>query len=88
MEAVYCDTHPLLPNRLTYPELFNSEINTNHFYNDYNELVIKLKDLLLRNVAQESLNVNTQQYDWAIIAPKYDAIINTLISNKVHNNID
>ena len=74
MEAVYCRTHPLFPNRLTYPELFINEINTNHFYDNNDELVVKLTNLL-NNKKFESLKSYTQQYDWSIIASKYDYIL-------------
>ena len=44
MEAAYCKTIPILPNRLTYPELFKN--NNTIFYNSEDELIIKIKDCI------------------------------------------
>ena len=57
MEAVYCEIHPLLPKRLSYPELFDYKINNDkYFYDNNDELYEKLKDLLINhNNKQESL---------------------------------
>ena len=49
MEAVYCNVHPLLPNRLTYPELFNRKRNTHLFYSDEEDLLIKLERLVVNS---------------------------------------
>ena len=42
IEAVYCQTTPLLPKRLTYPELFQVDDNPHLFYDDESELLEKL----------------------------------------------
>ncbi len=45
-EAMYCKTIPLLPNRLSYPELLEPRFHDRFLYNDDIELVTKLRELL------------------------------------------
>ena len=74
MEAVYCQTMPLLPKRLTYPELFLADDNLTIFYNDSDELIDKLT-YTIQNISEtrkRSYQVNTAKYDWANMAEKYD----------------
>ena len=71
IEAVYCKTYPLLPKKLTYPELFNLEKNPNYFYKNEEDLYNKLKDLLSK-YANPKAEVNLNQYDWSIISSLYD----------------
>lgn len=47
MEAVACGCRPLLPRRLTYPELYDASANPELFYGDDEEGYGLLRDLLL-----------------------------------------
>tara|TARA_B110000116_G_scaffold180616_1_gene156397 strand:- start:271 stop:1371 length:1101 start_codon:yes stop_codon:yes gene_type:complete len=74
MEAVYCDVIPLLPNRLTYPELFNHKRNPHLFYEEDEDLLIKLEKLVM-NYSKENthfLKDISGQFDWSIMAEVYD----------------
>ncbi|MBC8311014.1 MAG: DUF3524 domain-containing protein [Candidatus Marinimicrobia bacterium] len=77
MEAVYCDVIPILPNRLTYPELFHIESNPNLFYKTDAELVSTLKTTIQSHENKHSLILNNlaAKFDWGIIANKYDCLI-------------
>ncbi len=46
MEAIYCETFPLLPNRLSFPELIPNQFHSDHFYQNDNELNKKLINII------------------------------------------
>ena len=74
MEGVYCCTTPLLPNRLTYPELFSQSENPQLFYENSDELIDKLT-YAIQNISEtrkRSCHVNARKYDWANMAKEYD----------------
>ena len=89
LEAVYCGCTPLLPRRLTYPELFPEEKFPGLFYNDTNDLVAKLTAMIngKKSFPQEDLRKTVQRFDWKQMAPLYDTTLehvaekNTGISN-------
>ena len=74
MEAVYCKTFPLLPSRLTYPELFDQERNPQLFYEDLNDLVFKLNSLInnIDKLRNQKLQHIAKEFDWLKMAPHYD----------------
>ena len=74
MEAIYCGVIPLFPNRLTYPELFNRKRNTHLFYNNEEDLLIKLERLVVNSPLEKThfLKDISRQFDWSKIAEVYD----------------
>ena len=75
VEAIYCNTIPLLPNRLSYPEILCKKDNPELFYNDDNELYSKLSELIidyknLRNSTSKYREL-VNRFDWKIIKYKY-----------------
>tara|TARA_B100001121_G_scaffold300907_1_gene311275 strand:+ start:67 stop:1182 length:1116 start_codon:yes stop_codon:yes gene_type:complete len=75
VEAVYCGTYPLLPKRLTYPDLFNYKKNSKLFYNNKNDLFYKIKHCV-NNVDQirlSSYSSLVKRYDWSEMIAEYDA---------------
>tara|TARA_B100001250_G_C19611986_1_gene705393 strand:- start:230 stop:934 length:705 start_codon:yes stop_codon:yes gene_type:complete len=78
IEAIYCDTYPILPNRLTYPELFDNKKNPENFYFNSNELFIKLKESI-KNNPRKSFKKYSEEYDWSIIAKNYDNFMDEVI---------
>jgi glycosyltransferase involved in cell wall biosynthesis len=84
MEAVYCNTIPILPNRLAYPELFHIQSNPNSFYKTDEDLTSRLMELIRSN---KSINTNklsglASQFDWEIIASRYDSLLLRAYENK------
>ena len=77
LEAIYAAAFPILPARLSYPELLPSQFHELCLYKDFQDLLVKLR-LVLTN-PQESQRVATAlsdkitAYDWRRLAPEYDA---------------
>ncbi|MCJ7603084.1 MAG: DUF3524 domain-containing protein, partial [Desulfobulbaceae bacterium] len=73
IEAVRAGCRPLLPNRLSYPELFPRD----YLYND-EDLLYRLRDGLkekrLDNVSAREL---TEQFSWSALAGRYTDWLNT-----------
>jgi glycosyltransferase involved in cell wall biosynthesis len=78
IEAMYCHTLPLLPNRLSYPEILPKKFHDQFLYNDEAELENKLRGLLREyrqlyevraEIAQEMA-----KFDWKQRIEKFDAL--------------
>ena len=80
MEAIYCGAWPILPNRLTYPELIPLKQHPDNFYNDPNELYEKVICALknYKKVRENRLDTLAQQYNWETMAPIYDRELNLI----------
>ena len=72
MEAVYCNTYPILPNRLSYKELFDYEKNPNIFYKTDTQLYNKLKNAIRSHTKLSSYSSIAEKYDWINMVKKYD----------------
>ena len=75
-EAIYCNTIPILPNRLSYPELVPDKLKNKLFYNNKNELVDMLiktiNDLSSAEQITTELQEHISQFDWSKMVKKYD----------------
>ena len=85
VESVYCNTIPLLPNRLSYPEIFDKKANEELFYNTDEELYPKLLNIILNN---NNLKNDIQKYkkliskfDWSTMKDKYDDLFKKILIN-------
>jgi glycosyltransferase involved in cell wall biosynthesis len=78
-EAMYCKCTPILPERLTYKELFS---NGSLFYKDDDELIKILIDLIKKwpskNITIESDSLN--DFDWSNMVKKYDQLFKSLVN--------
>ena len=83
MEAIYCNTWPILPNRLTYPELIPQNLHNSHLYNNKDELTKKLMWALynISTVRKRKLRFISQPYDWKSMAPVYDKTMDKIRKN-------
>ncbi len=73
-EAVYCRTLPLLPERLSYPELFSPDTFGKYFYRGREELITKLENMI-RNfpgMNSDDLRSHISRFDWGKISSVYD----------------
>jgi glycosyltransferase involved in cell wall biosynthesis len=80
VEACYCGCFPILPNRLAYPELIPAQHADACLYGDYDGLVERLREAILHidRVRAWSLRAEMAQFDWQVMAPRYDAALELL----------
>jgi glycosyltransferase involved in cell wall biosynthesis len=73
-EALYCGCLPLLPHRLSYPELIPPEYHELCFYQDFEDLVDRLESAIqnLDQAPRISLQDAVAHFDWSQLAPVYD----------------
>ena len=74
MEAVFCDVWPILPDRLSYKELFKNKGHTENIYNNDNQLITKIEAAIknIHHIRNQSLKKVAQKYDWKRLARNYD----------------
>lgn len=90
MEAIYCGCHPLVPNRLHYPELIpdtlhNPLLHAPVLYDTEDDLFRCLKDLLTgktKPLPKSSLQNINKHLDWKEMIDRYDALFNRLKETK------
>ena len=75
MEAIYCNTWPILPNRLTYPDLIPSAFHKDHIYLDNKDLTDRIIWAInnIEKVRESKISSLARKYDWNNMAKKYDA---------------
>jgi glycosyltransferase involved in cell wall biosynthesis len=76
VEAIYAGCFPILPHRLSYPELVPKRFHGDCLYDDFADLVTRLRWALAHldriRVASESLRVAMNRFSWQRLAPIYD----------------
>ena len=79
MEAIYCNTWPILPNRLTYPELIPAELHHEHIYLDNENLFKKITWALdnINTIRNSKISKVAEKYNWKEMAKVYDRAICT-----------
>ncbi|MEX1211561.1 MAG: DUF3524 domain-containing protein [Balneolaceae bacterium] len=93
MEAIYCGCHPLVPNRLHYPELIpeplhNPLLHAPVLYEDEDELFRHLRDLLMgrtRPLPKSSLQGINRHLDWSRMIYPYDELFEELAGLSVQS---
>lgn len=87
MEAVKMGLEPLLPLRLTYPELYGDHFGKAHFYDEGEEMYYKLKALIFAKSNLEAKKVSFSLYDrfdWINMAQDYDKLFERTLENKLN----
>ncbi len=82
IEALYCGCIPVVPKRLTYPELLPIEQFGDYFYDDNCGLTEKLKNILdnIDRIVTEPLINISSKYDWKQMIGKYDNEFETTVN--------
>jgi glycosyltransferase involved in cell wall biosynthesis len=81
VEAMSCGCYPLLPRRLAYPQFVPPERAEANLYRDEDELLAKLNWALTHvdDVRPTSLRAAVAEYDWRLMAPRYDEALEALV---------
>jgi glycosyltransferase involved in cell wall biosynthesis len=82
VEAVRYGCIPLLPDRLSYPELIPKDIHSKILYHTKREMNNKLEDMIINYQKYFSLKVrlsrHMEQFSWEIMKNQYDEILENL----------
>lgn len=72
LEAMYCGAAPILPNRLSYPELLPSEFHEKCLYKNDNDFSEFLKNWILNPVKFEACAPFIERFSWHHVTPALD----------------
>ena len=75
IEAMAAGAIPILPDRLSYPELIPESEHDRTIYGNRSELIEKLSAALTRPAAVDQTTSAALRFDWEVIAPDYDEAI-------------
>jgi len=85
VEAVYCGCFPVLPRRLSYPELIPPSHHDRCLYEDFEGLLARLRWALTNpEEARRSaapLREAMTRFDWSALAPRYDRLLEEVRSD-------
>ena len=75
MEAVFCNVWPILPDRLSYRELFKNKGYTENIFTNDKQLMKKIEAAIknIHKIRSKSLTKVAQEYDWKKLARVYDS---------------
>lgn len=80
-EAIACGVVPLLPDRLSYPEVFSIGSNPEFFYRSNDELARRLRHLLqgIDRLDSSALRELVGGYRWSNVVSEYDSLFSEYI---------
>jgi glycosyltransferase involved in cell wall biosynthesis len=77
VEACYCGCFPIVPRRLSYPELIPTEQHAACLYDDLSGLLNRLRQAILNVEAVRSFSLQRHmaRFDWQRLASHYDDLL-------------
>ena len=89
VEAIRCGCIPLLPHRLSYPEIIPKAFHDDFLYKNQTELIEKLWFLILNfpqfKVKRHRLSEAMCRFAWAKLIDQYDAVLENLAETRCYN---
>jgi glycosyltransferase involved in cell wall biosynthesis len=82
IEAMYCGCVPVLPRRLSYPELLPAEYHAAGLYEADADLADRLQAVIrdLPALPRHEFRGVAAPYDWSAMAPRYDALFEQIVT--------
>jgi glycosyltransferase involved in cell wall biosynthesis len=82
VEACYCGCIPVLPRRLSYPELLPPEVHAACLYDDLDGLRARLRRRIIEPREPHALlRTWMARFDWREMAPRYDAALEQTVES-------
>ena len=82
-EAISAGAFPVLPARLSYPEILPAPLHGACLYRSQEELIGKLEHLLAHpgslHDGRRSRSLLMRRYDWSRVAPRLDTLVESLV---------
>ncbi len=77
VEAIYCGCYPLLPSRLSFPEIISIEKYPEKYYENFEQLVEKLSKIIkeIEFIRRQNFDFTVDKYSWENMAPYYDEVL-------------
>jgi glycosyltransferase involved in cell wall biosynthesis len=77
VEACYCGCFPILPARLSYPDLIPERHHGTCLYRDYEGMLARMRQAILdiERCRSFSLESEMYQFDWREMAQRYDSLL-------------
>ena len=82
VEAIYCGAAPVLPDRLSYPELIPPDFHARCLYDDFAGLLARLRAFLTNPEPLPGLQRALARFDWSMMGPVYDDLLEDVAKNR------
>lgn len=82
VEALYCGARPVLPRRLSYPELLPAALHGECLYDGFEGLLTTLRRALSTapdDLASEAIRSHVARFDWRVQGPIYDELLLSMV---------
>jgi glycosyltransferase involved in cell wall biosynthesis len=83
VEAIYCGCFPVLPHRLSYPEIIPPSYHENCLYEDFEGLLTRLRWTLVYSDQTRALATKLRpavaRFDWSKMGPHYDELLSQIL---------
>jgi glycosyltransferase involved in cell wall biosynthesis len=82
VEAIYCGAAPVLPDRLSYPELIPPDFHARCLYDDFAGLLARLRAFSTNPEPLPGLQPALARFDWSVMGPVYDDLLEDVAKNR------